>query len=134
MVQEAPTAKVAPQVPPALPAGREKGCGVPPPKAKLPPARPTLPVFVTVRVLALLVVPVAQLPNANGLDDTVAVLITAMPVPPSEAGGPATEALAVMVAVPVAAPATVGKNTMLMVQVAPAANVVPQPAPVLENG
>ena len=136
MVHEAPNAKVAPQVPPALPPGREKGCGTPPPKVKVPPASAVLPVFVTVRVRALLVVPVAQLPNANGLGDTAAVLITATPVPLSETGEPATGTLAVMVAVPFAAPGPVGENTTLMVQVDDAAKVAAQvpPAVALENG
>ena len=73
-VQEAPGASDAPQVPPAAPAGRENGCGDPPPNVKVPPASATVPVLVTVRVLALLVVPLAQFPNASGLGDTAAVV------------------------------------------------------------
>jgi hypothetical protein len=137
MVQLAPTAKVAPHVPPAVPVGCENSA-VPPPKVKVPPARAELPEFVTVSVRALLVVPVAQLPKASGLGDTVAVWVTAAPVPLSETGEPATATLAVMVAVPVAAPVAVGVNTTLMVQVVVAAKVaphVPPAAPVgLENG
>src|SRR5439155_1541247 len=65
-VHEAPTANVAPQEPgpPCAAVALEKGCGVPPPKVAVPPDSATLPVLVTVRVNALLVVPVAQLPKA----------------------------------------------------------------------
>jgi hypothetical protein len=112
---------------------------VPLPKVNVPPAKPTLPVFVTVRVRALLVVPVAQLPNASGLGDTVAERVAARPVPVSETGEPTTGTLPVMVTVLVGAgPAAVGENTMPIVHVAPAANVpphVPPAVPVgLENG
>lgn len=68
MVQEAPTARVAPQF--GAPAGnvpevtRENGCGVPPPKVKVPPARAVDPVFVTVRLWVLLVVPTAHSPKS----------------------------------------------------------------------
>src|ERR1700681_4957040 len=64
IVHEAPCARVATQVPPAAPAGRENRCGVPPPNVKFPPASPMPPVLVTVKV-RVLVVPVAQLPNGS---------------------------------------------------------------------
>ena len=86
MVHDAPTANVAAplagQVPPAVPVGREKRCGVPPPKVKDPPASCTLPTLVTVRVNALLVVPVAQLPKASGfgLTEALASGATVFPV------------------------------------------------------
>jgi hypothetical protein len=80
---------------------REKGCGVPPPKVKLPPVRALLPVLITVRFNGLLVVPVAQLPKANGLGATVARWVAATPVPLRFTGEPVTVTLAVMVSVPV---------------------------------
>jgi hypothetical protein len=73
MVQFAPTAKVAVQVPPAVPVGREKGWMAPPPKVKVPPARAVFPVLVTVKVRGELAVPVAQVAKASGLGATVAV-------------------------------------------------------------
>src|SRR5207248_11801320 len=130
MVQFAPTANAAPQVPPAAPAGRENGCGRPPPKVKLPPANAPVPVLVTVSVCAALVVPATWFPNASGLGETVAVLET--PVPLSETGEPATGTLPVMVTEPAAGPAVVGVNTTLMVQVLAAASVAPQVPPDLE--
>lgn len=136
MVQFAPTANAVAQVPPADPAGRENGCGVPPPKVNEPPAKAELPVLVTVRVSALLVVPVAQFPKASGLGETLAERVAAVPVPLSETGELVTVAFPVMVTVPVAAPIVVGVNTTLIVHVAPAANVVPQvpPAVALAKG
>src|ERR1700682_3114346 len=76
MVHEAPTANAAPQepAPPCAAVALEKGCGVLPPKVKVPPASCTLPTLVTVRVNALLVVPVAQLPKASGFGLTEALV------------------------------------------------------------
>ena len=87
IVQEALTAKVAPQVPPAAPAGREKGCGVPPPKVKTPPAKAVVPVLVTVTVIAALVVRTSWLPNASVVGDTLALPVVAAPLPNSTAPG-----------------------------------------------
>src|SRR5256885_15018936 len=70
-VQDAPIASVAAQVPPAAPPGREKGA--PPTTVNVPPAKAPVPVLVTVTVRAELVVPVAQLPNANVLGETLAL-------------------------------------------------------------
>src|SRR5947209_13052929 len=100
MVHEAFKAKFAPQVPPAVPVGRENGCGVPPPKVNVPPVRATLPVFFTVRVWAALTVPVAQFPKANGFGVTVALGAGFAPVPDSATGELITGMLAVTVAVP----------------------------------
>src|SRR3974390_1499863 len=91
MVQLAPTARAAPQVPPALPVGRENGADVP--MVKVPPENATFPVLVTVKVFGPLVVPVAQLPNASGFGDTVAVLTAGIPVPVIDTGAPFTVAL-----------------------------------------
>src|ERR1700726_339283 len=113
MVQLAPSAKFAVHVPPAVPPGREYR--EPALKVKVPPAKAMLPVLVTVRVRALLVVPVAQLPKANGFGVTVAVRIGAMPVPLSVTGEPVTTPLPLIVTDPVAAPVAVGGNTTLMV-------------------
>src|ERR1700730_9880912 len=130
MVQLAPTAKFAVQVPPAAPPGREyREMAL---KVKVPPAKATLPVLVTVRFRALLVVPIAQVPKANGLGATVAERSGATPVPLSATGDPVTATLARMVTVPLYDCAAVGANVTLMVQVAPAAKVVPQvPPPVV---
>ena len=69
-VQAAPTAKVVPQLPPPpKPPARVKG--VVAPKVKVPPLRASLPVFVTVMVLAGLVVPIPWLPKAKELGETV---------------------------------------------------------------
>jgi len=101
-VQDAPAVNVAPQVP-GPPAcrmlAREKGCGVPPPKVKVPPVRVVVPVFVIVRVRELLVTPVALLPKARVVGETVAVP-GVTPVPLSATGEPVTGAFAVMVIVP----------------------------------
>ena len=50
-------------------------------KVKLPPARSTLPVLATVRVCKLLVVPVAQLPNASAPELTSAADLAATALP-----------------------------------------------------
>jgi hypothetical protein len=57
MVQEAPPARAAPQVPPAVPAGRENGCGVPPPNVKVPPVALVVQPLVIVTFCVALVVP-----------------------------------------------------------------------------
>jgi hypothetical protein len=98
-VQDAPAVNVAPQVP-GPPAcrmlARAKGCGVPPPNVKVPPVSVVVPVFVTVNVRELLVTPVALLPKASVLGDTVA-FGGAMPVPVSVTGEPVTAGLALIV-------------------------------------
>ena len=91
MVQLAPRASELPQVPPAVPVGRENAPLVP--IVKFPPLNPTLPVFVIVSVIGPLVVPVAQLPKARVAGDTVAVLTAATPVPVIGTGAPFTFAL-----------------------------------------
>jgi len=63
------------------------------------PVRPPLPVFVTVKADAVLVVPVAQLPNARDVGDTVAVATAPAPVPLSVTGELATPTLAAIVTV-----------------------------------
>ena len=105
IVQEAPTARVAVQL--GAPAGNVppvtlvKGCGVPPPKVNVPTLNPELPVFVTVRFMGLLVVPVAQFPNASGLGETVAVKVGVEPVPESDTGEFVTATLPVIATWPV---------------------------------
>jgi hypothetical protein len=60
-----------------------------------------LPVFVTVTVIAALVVPTAVFGNASEVGVTVAVRVTGTtPVPLRLTGEPFTVALAVIVAVP----------------------------------
>jgi hypothetical protein len=100
----------------------------------VPPAKAELPVFVTVRVCAELVVPVAQFPKDNGLGVTVAVCVAATPVPESATGEPVTVTLPVIAAEPVTAPAAVGINVTVMVQVEPAVNIPVQVPPALVNG
>jgi hypothetical protein len=75
---------------------------VPPPKVKVPPARAEFPVFVTVRVRGLLVVPVAQLPKASELGVTVAVCVAATLFPVRVTGEPVTATLPVIASDPVA--------------------------------
>jgi hypothetical protein len=83
-----------------------------------------LPVFVTVRAIALLVVLVVQLPKANGFGVTVIVRTVATPVPEIETGAPLTVPLVeVMVSEAEEAPAAVGVNVTVMVQLVPALSV-----------
>jgi len=63
-----------------LPAA-ENGCGVPPPKVKVPPARAPVPVLLTVSVCAALVVPNGTVPNASEVGFTLAVSVP--PPPPA---------------------------------------------------
>lgn len=133
-VQLAPIARVAPHVPPAAPAGRENGCGVPPPNVNAPPARAVLPVFVTVKVSAELAIAVGQVPKASEPGATEAVRTAGMPVPLNEIGDPFTLAPAVMLTVPPYIWAEVGLKTTLMVQVAFAARVTPQVPPAAPPG
>ncbi len=84
---------------------------------------PTLP---TVTVCAVL----KPFPNRTRKFSDEGVLLIFTPVPLSDTGEPATEALLpVMVNVPFTRPDVVGENTTLMVQVAPAARVAPQVPP-----
>src|ERR1700726_4075410 len=99
------------------------------------PVRFTLPLLVSVKTWAGQPVPVHPV-----LGTVVAVHVAgvrpaattgATPVPVSATGEPLTATLAAMVAVPVFAPVEVGENTMLIVQLTPAASVAVQvpPAP-----
>lgn len=56
------------------------------------------------------------------------------PVPLRETGEPLTATLAVMVTLPATGPGAAGENTMLIVQLPPAVNVVPQEPPERANG
>src|ERR1700722_10195861 len=110
MVQLAPTANAAVQVPPA----REKGA--PPTTVNTPPARGSFPVLVTVRVCVGAVVPVAQLPKARVAGLTLAVKVGATPVPFRATGEPSITWLAAMVSVAPSKPGVApGANTTLMV-------------------
>src|SRR5258705_121705 len=80
-VHDAPSASVAPHVPPPVP-GREKGCGVAPPKLYVRPLRAELPVFVTLTLIAELVVPTVVFANASEVGLTLALNV-AVPVPVS---------------------------------------------------
>jgi hypothetical protein len=105
--------------------GREKGAAVPYAK----PLRAELPVFVTVAVIAGLVVLVVTLPNASVAGLTLAVNVCAMPLPLSITGEPVTGKAALTVSVPLSGPAAFGLNTTPIVQVLPAASAVPQVPP-----
>lgn len=97
-------AKVVPQLPapPCKAVARENGCGAPPPKVNVPPARATLPVLVMVRVLGPLGVPMAWLPNASVVGLTENALTAGTLVPVSATGEPVTVVpVTFMVAVPV---------------------------------
>src|SRR5438309_2571534 len=104
MVQEAPTASVPSALQFGAPAGnvpvviRENGCGVAP-KVKVPPARAPVPVLVTVRGSGLLVVPVAQLPNASGFGVSVVVSVAAA-APVSSTAPASTELFALRLTTP----------------------------------
>jgi hypothetical protein len=132
IVQVDAAARVAVQVPPAAPAGLAYG----PVKVAPKTVAPAAPVLLSVRVCAALVEPIAWLPNASDVGVTLSA--GARPVPLNATGEPVTVTFAVMVAVPVAAPAAVGENTTLIVQVDAAARSpvqVPPAEPVgLKNG
>jgi len=72
---------------------------VPPPKVKVPPARATVPLLVTVKVLAPLGVPIAWLPKANAFGVTVAVAVLP-PAPAPNSTAPTSTALFVFLKVP----------------------------------
>jgi hypothetical protein len=99
-----------------------------------PPASGELPVLVTVKVFAVLATPVGQTPNASGLGLTVAVRVTAVPVPVRETGEPVTVTLAEIVAVPIEATTVFGEKTTLMVQVEPADRAAAQVPPAVPVG
>lgn len=104
IVQEAPTARAAVQVPPDRandPATVPVGATVTAPNVNAPPARATLPVLVTVTNLTLLVVPLSQLPKASEVGETVTVRAGTAPVPVRATGEPFTGTLDEIVAVPV---------------------------------
>ena len=113
---------------------RENGCGVPPPNVNVPPARAAFPVLVTVSGNGAEVVKVNQLPKLSAVGDTVAVRVTAEPVPLSETGDPVTIALAAIVSVPENEVAVVGAKTTLIVHVEAAFNVPPQVPPAVPAG
>jgi hypothetical protein len=85
-----------------------------------------LPVFVSVEVCCALVVRTCRDANVSDAGDTVAVVVTVVPVPlrPTVWGLPL--ALLAMVTAALRAPAAAGRNVTLMVQEAPAARVAPQ--------
>ena len=133
MVQVAGETKFAPHDPPV--AALANG----PVKARALKKNVPLPVAVTVTGCDALVVPSVVEPNVSEVGETLTVRAAEpVPVPESATGEPVTGTLAVMVAVPLAAPVAVGVNTTLMVQVVAAARVatqVPPAAPAgLENG
>ena len=78
-----------------------------------------VPVTVTVKVS----------PRAPELGLNELIVGRGTPVPVSATGEPCTATLAVMASEPGAAPVAVGENCTLIVQVAPAAKVPPQPPP-----
>jgi CRISPR/Cas system-associated exonuclease Cas4 (RecB family) len=82
------------------------------------------PVFVSVAACGELLVPTNWFPNDNELGDRVTVDTIPVPVKATVCGLPL--ALSFTVSVPVLAPVAVGVKVTLMVQVAPAATLVPQ--------
>jgi hypothetical protein len=73
MVQVVAAANVAPQVPPAVPAGRENGAAV----AIVIPVRLAVPTLCNTSCCDGLVVPVATVPNDNGPPDRFAIAVAA---------------------------------------------------------
>jgi len=133
MVQLAPTARVAPQVPPALRGLREwlrRAAG----KCKGSARQSRVSGMVTVRVSAWLIVPLpsSQIERVRVTD---ARCVATAPVPVNDTGEPVTAALEVMVTVPTAGPVDVGESTTLIVQVpANTVNVAPQVPPAAPTG
>ena len=82
------------------------------------------PVFVSVTVLAALVVPTTWLPNDSEMAEKVAAGARPVPVRATTCGLPV--ALSVMLTDAVRAPAAVGVKMTLMVQLEPTATKVPQ--------
>src|SRR5271165_1760207 len=84
---------------------------------------PVFMLLVTVTVLAALLVPTVTVPKARavGVTDT-----GICPVPVSDIVCGLLGALSVMVTLPLDSPAAVGVNFTVMVQVPPAATLVPQ--------
>ena len=84
-----------------------------------------VPVFVSVAVFALLVVPTNWLENARLVADKLTPgAVTPVPVRLMRCGLP--DALSVIVTVPVRVPVVVGLNVTLIVQFPPAATELPQ--------
>jgi len=126
MVHVAPFAKVAAQVPPAVPAGLVNA------PAEMTMARLRVdPVWLlTVRVWAPLVLPAPMAPKAS--DAGLTAIFT--PVPLKATGVPVpTAPVKATARVRVKFPVAVGANTTLYVQEAPTANVAPQ-VPGLRSG
>lgn len=84
-----------------------------------------VPVFFTVTVLAALVVPIAWAAKVSLVGEGVTITVAALPVPVSFTICGELVALSVTESVPVRVPVVVGLNVTDMVQLAPAANVVP---------
>src|SRR5579864_6776174 len=103
---------------------------VPPSAPCAIPVKGTVPVLVRVKTwIGPSVMPLVTVPKLRDAGLRLAVTTGTIPVPDSETGDPATPTLAVMFTAPVVAPVPVGSNTMLIVQVAPAARVVPHVPP-----
>jgi len=129
IVQVPGAARVAPQLPPAVALANG------PVKARALKVNVPVPAAVTVTDCDALVVPSVVDGNVSEVGTTLTVNGGgATPVPLSETGDPVTGTLAVMVAVPVAAPGVVGENTTLIVQVAAAASVAVQVPPAAPAG
>ncbi len=84
------------------------------------------PVLVSVTVCAALVVPTVWLAKASEVAERLAVVAGAVPVPVRVTDCGLSEALSVMLRVPVRVPEAVGVKVTLMLQLAPAATELPQ--------
>lgn len=112
--------------------------GLVPPKAILVMDSRAVPVpaLLTVTGTGVLDVPLVVVGKGmvSGLTDNTGAPVKATPVPERATGEPVTTTLPVMVAVPLLVTAAVGLKITPMVQVLPAARVVPQVPPERENG
>ncbi len=86
-----------------------------------------LPVLETETLCTVLVVPVAQVPKPRLVGDTVAVRVGVVPVPLNTTGALTTGTEPAIATLPVTEPTVVGANLTVIVQLAPAARVAPQP-------
>ena len=119
MVQEAPAARLAPQV-----VVRVKSEGLVPVKAMLVILKEPVPLFWSVTAVPALVLPSLVTANATEVGDRLTV--DDVPVPVSAAVWGLLGALSVTVSVADLAPEAVGLNVTLIAQLAPAATLLPQ--------
>ena len=94
--------------------------------AKLAMLKAVLPVLVRVTGCAALVVPTGRLPKARLVGERLTTAVVLVPVPERLTVWGLPLALSAMLRVPLRVPVAVGVKVTLIVQLAPAATLVPQ--------